>query len=1246
MLIRQASANTRADELNRFVQAPPRGDFTGKTMRRLLIAATLFAASIALAEDKQEKKGAKDASLGKKGASVAPDKSLAGDLTRKKEDKGQAAPALQYDTFRLGVELQLSTKRHQQIVDLKEIIRLTPDDESGRKERPKLLFRLGELYWEESKDLFFQGNRKDDDLINAMNRKDTAAVERAKSEKEDLVRQSKEQSRLATDQYSEIVQRYKNFDRTDEVLYFLGHNLMETGDERKSLVAYKRLTEKYKKSRYIPDAYLAFGEYYFNNSKGKKDMLEKALDAYKQAASFPENQVYGYAMYKEGWTLFNLGDCTKSMDMFKTVVLYGKLAGEAAVEKEGASSKGKASLVREARNDYVRSFARCGGSPSDARAEFAKVADKPEDRFIMMKQLAALFYEDGKDKEAALAFNMLIKEKPLSPEAPGWQGKIVDCVLRAGNKKMTVEQVRRLIKLMDDINKSGSVKEEKDKKALDEARELSERTISNLAVNWHNECKKTRDDETCGLASEVYGDYLTLFPDNSKAYALRFFWAELLNDTLQKFDRASEEYTKVLLVDIPRIDKGEKAPSAAECKKATKPGCFTVNAAYNAILAYDEVVKKLVADGKLKTETVTDINKKLAIPPAKQALLDACERYLKYVPHGEKQVEIAFKVAKIYYDHNHLDEAIKRFTQIAIDFPDYKFEDGGRAGEISYNLVLDSYNLLKDWAKVNEMARKFYAVDKLAVGKGREDLAKLIEQSAFTLVNQLEAKKDFCRAADAYVGFVTEFPTSEIADKALYNGSIDFFNCKQLDKAIETRKRIIKDYPRSEFVPACIFATAEGYEAIADFENAADSYERYASAYEKSQAGGGKTAGKRAPAKKKGAKAAESAPAGEHPQVWEEAKAQVGYFNAGVFRDGLGQYKQALRDREKYLDLWGAPDKKGEMSKDAEAVFLSIADLHEKNGAYGKAIKQLEDYEKKVVKDPNRLLTTEGRIATINEDRLRSQKGARKVFERVLTYYEKLPSKAKKGLEITALDAVARAHFVTSEDTYKKYLALKLKWSKLTNINEFKKSVKDMAAALEGIQKVYTTTVTFKSADPAICALDKIGQAYDHFAHALVNAPTPKGMPEDLLVEFKSQLESQAQPIKDKAKEAFDATVKKSQEFDIYNGCTTHASKWLADNDPDAHPKMREEVLEVKGEFKVMAIGGDLLASVQAIPTVQSEAGPSSKVPGTPVVVDKTPPPEVDDTPPPPSPPNHSKPAPAPAPTPATKAEEPSEEPL
>ncbi|WP_338865126.1 tetratricopeptide repeat protein [Myxococcus stipitatus] len=1129
-------------------------------MRRSLLVCLVLLASASAA---QEKKTPRDADLGRKSATLV-DKSLAGDITREKK-KEEVAPTLQYDQFRLGVELQVASKRREQIASLKKIISLSPDP----REVPSLLFRLGEFYWEESKFYFFEANRRDDDLIKAMNANDTAGQQRAKAEKAELIGKQKEYGKLAVEQYTKIVQEHPKFERTDEVLFFLGQYLMEEGQDRKALVAFKRLVEKHPQSKFIPDAYLAFGEYYFNNSKGKRPELEKALVAYKKAAEFPESQVYAFALYKQGWCHYNLGDYEAAKDRFKTVVLYGELAGANAVEKDGGKS-GRGSLVREARTDYVRAYSH-QGDVAQARADFGKVASNPDDRFTMMKQLANLYYGDGKDREAAITFNSLIKEKPLSPEAPGFQGKIVDCILRMGNKERTVAQVRRLVKIMKEVEGSGVIKDDKDKKLLAEAKELSERTLSNLAVTWHNEGKKTRNEETFRYADAVYSDYLTLFPENPKAYDLRFFWAELLNDNLQNFEKAAANYTLVVLQDAKVLeakdDKGKAKPG--------KPGKWLQNASYNAVLAYDEVVKAAESRGEAKTEAVSsDITKKATIPTLKKALLDACERYLKYVPKGEKRVEIAFKAANIYYRHNHFDEAVLRFSEIALGYPEYKFEDGSRAAEISANLILDSYNLLQDFAKVNEWARRFYANDKLATGKFRDDLAKLIEQSSFKLVSQLEEKKEFAKAAEAYLNFVHDFPQTEIADLALYNASIDYYKAKMLDKTIEVRARLFAQYPRSKYVPDSIYANAEALEAIGDFEQAAGTYELYVRGYERSvtEKGGGSSRG----GKSKGGKAkggADDKPA--VVQKWDESKAQVALFNASTYREGLGQMKAALKNRERYLELWPR-------AKDADDIRLSIIDLTGKSGAAMKAIKMLEEYERDNMRSASKFLAAEGRIIDLYAKMNKTRDVAR-MYKRVGEHFDQLPRRVQTTLEKNALATAAQAQFLAVELDWAEYRRLKLYWGAPPSPDRFRASIQDKSKALQVVEKKYVQTVALGAPEPSLCALNRIGLAYDHFADRVINAPMPRGLDEESQQALRDEFSNQAQPLKDKATEAFAATVAKSRELDVFNDCAAESLKMLRNTyQPERYPLMPEEKVALKSREQI--IGGDVLAGIQDVP--------------------------------------------------------------
>ena len=371
-------------------------------MRRVLVGflsgACLVFASVASAAPVKPPPPKDD--LGKKSQSASPDKSLAGDITRKKTTKIDEHPTLKIDQFAQQVELQVASKRHEQIETLQKIIALGSDD----KEMPKLLFRLGELYFEESKYYFFESNRKDDEIFAAKERKDDATVQRATDEKTALVARSAKFQTEAIGRYKEIVSKYPKFERMDEVLYFLGHSLWEANKEQDALGIYKALITHYPKSKYIPDAWLAFGEFYFNGSQGKSKELNNALAAYKHAAEFPDSSVYGFAVYKEAWCYYNLNDFKTALDLFKTVIFYGDLASSTTKEN-------KTALVKEARKDYVLTWSHYG-DPRGAEDDFKKVGGD-QNWMGMFKGLAGLYYDDGKDMEAAITYHRLIELQPL-----------------------------------------------------------------------------------------------------------------------------------------------------------------------------------------------------------------------------------------------------------------------------------------------------------------------------------------------------------------------------------------------------------------------------------------------------------------------------------------------------------------------------------------------------------------------------------------------------------------------------------------------------------------------------------------------------------------------------------------------------------------------------------------------------------------------------------------------------------------
>src|SRR5690606_19052143 len=386
-------------------------------------------------------------------------------------------PALQYDIFRFTVELQLKDKREELLRTLEQMAPLAQDP----KEKADLLFRIAELHWEEAQYWGFESHRQDDRIARCLQANDEACKREAERVQAEYAENQRRHQNLAIDHYKQVIATHPEYERMDEVLFFLGYTLWEADQKEEALGAYRTLLTRFPNSKFAPDAYIAFGEWYFDNSEGKPDMLRSALEAYTKAASYTEARVYGYAIYKQGWCLYNLTDYAGAADKFKATVYYGEVTTTVGGDD-------KMALVREARKDYVLAYSRFG-DPAQARAAFHQVGGDEHVR-TMLKQLAGIYYDDGKDKEAVLIYRELIRDQPLSPEAPFFQSRIVDSVMRVGNKRLTVEQARILVDIFLEVRKADVIRTREDRIAMERAEELSERTLSSLAVNWHNEAKK------------------------------------------------------------------------------------------------------------------------------------------------------------------------------------------------------------------------------------------------------------------------------------------------------------------------------------------------------------------------------------------------------------------------------------------------------------------------------------------------------------------------------------------------------------------------------------------------------------------------------------------------------------------------------------------------------------------------------------------------------------------------------------
>ncbi len=168
----------------------------------------------------------------------------------------------------------------------------------------------------------------------------------------------------------------------DEVLFRLAFLLTSVKKEDQAREFFHRLIKDYPNSKYIPDAYLSFAEYYFD-----KGEMDNALKFYEKVEQFPKSSVYPYAVYKKGWCYVNQGDYKTALETFVGVV---RMSTEGKVNVSKAQ---KEALIKEAKKDIVKAYAHVGG-PEKAWEFFQRTGGDYAPK--MMEALAELYWEQGK----------------------------------------------------------------------------------------------------------------------------------------------------------------------------------------------------------------------------------------------------------------------------------------------------------------------------------------------------------------------------------------------------------------------------------------------------------------------------------------------------------------------------------------------------------------------------------------------------------------------------------------------------------------------------------------------------------------------------------------------------------------------------------------------------------------------------------------------------------------------------------
>ncbi len=659
-----------------------------------------------------------------------------------------------------------------------------------KKERKfELYLRLGEIYAERHD--YLRGVEIDEyeKAHNAWQRKNRKG-------KEPRLYHKKSRAELlkSANAFRLLSRQFPKNRRTDAVLYALANTLSRLNNDN-AVLYFKKLIKRYPKSTLIPDTQLALGEFYFD-----KHQVDLAMKHYKSAMKYKKSRVYIYAIYKLGWSYYNLK--SKSESETKKNIKKSIAAFKLVVKLSESSDRSSFDLRQEAIKDLTMVWADTGGSK---KAEDYFMDNGEESAFYnVLERMGNLYKERGDNRKAISTYLRLVDESPERKNNPEVYSKVVELQNKVGFLSGVTKNLERMTDLY--VKSSTWTKENStDQTIVNEAKDKTEHLLQRFGKMFHKRGHKSKRKEYLIAASEIYLLYLDTFPENKNAYETRFLLADIFFN-IQKFDRAADEY----------LDVANRQP---------KTGKFLKQASMLAVVS----IKKL--DAKTKYEKLPPLGqviKPIPLPRVKKRLVEVVDNYVLLLPKEKKGFPMRYSAAQIFFDYGHYNQAISRFENIAKQIPSTK------QGKSSVKVVLGLFSEQKNWDELILRSRSYLQSKKLMVGGLKKIVEDRLKYGIYQKALQLEKDKKYRESSELFLAFQREFPNDDSSDRSLYNALLNHYRVAEVDHALNAGQRLLEFYPNSKLVPDVMLDMAHTNESLARFDLAAKYYRKYARKYPKS----------------------------------------------------------------------------------------------------------------------------------------------------------------------------------------------------------------------------------------------------------------------------------------------------------------------------------------------------------------------------------------------------------------------------
>jgi len=993
---------------------------------------------------------------------------------------------------------RMSSLRQDTIKKMEELLATQPYYEN----KAEVYFRLGESYWEESHYQYLKQRQK---YMDASDKYEEGTL---KEKPEEPV----ENYDVSLEYYRKVLREFPDYERIDEVLYYLGRGALEAGRaakdvqlQREGVKHFTNLVQNYPNSRMIPQALLHLAEYYFDTHS----LYYAKVNYEKIINNYPDAPMYNYALYKLGWVYYNLTEFRKTIETFHAVVDAIKSEGERA----------KVEFRDQALNDLVLAYAEIDNGWREALEYFTGEIGE-EGAYQKLHVIGELYMAQGKDQDALDLYYHFIGKWPNTPRIPEYYQTIMDIA----NKKADWVFIEKVVKEILAYFKKESpwmIANRENTEAVDGALKMTEELIFYVANYFNVEADKLDKDKKPGLAepyymkaAEYYAEYLRRFPDSDRSYEINFWYAEILYFNLHDYENAVTQYNFV-------IEKDRK-------------GQFVEDAALGVIYCYEELMARAglrarAAKGEVEYKKVSaeDMReeaqeiKVTQLHELEDGFIKAADKYTelllearkdpdfrkKYPARGEMIPNIMYIAAETFYAHGMFDMAVLRFENIFKYDPQHKF------AAIAATMIMDCYYRVRNWDKVEEWSRKLIK-EKNFLFKSREDLELIIATAITRKAKDLETEGKTSASLAELKRLTDEFrKNKEIMAYTTYTMAYLFARSKKLREAIEKYEELIRTYPKSPKAAEAQYVIAEIYEAQTQFDKAAEAF----MAMKKFK---------------------------DQP---ETARA---ILNAATIYTALQKPDETVAALKALIDLF---------PKHAATprAYMKIADITAEKGDNAAAYKQYTGFGGKYKSESVMQVEAQTKAGMMMHDldKDKNRKSATNHFTNALKSYEKLNAEQKKK----ARNFAAQSAFYLAQYSYYDFTSAGIDASNFFRLGD---TLEKKAKLHEASEKLFVSVVNMGSRPWAAAAYCQIGMLYHQFAETLYAVPLPEGLSEDEVDMYKAELEERyAAPLEEKARANFKQAILMAHQLGVYSEWSAKSGQMAAKLTPQDFPIENEPLV-------------------------------------------------------------------------------------